>query len=214
MGIIEIIKIIMAILAFISGLFQPKMGVRYVSHVTDYDCGSIRWTVPPSVSNGEFSGTAQITCEYEGVGGGGLMGLRSHFARQISQDGGGTAKIENYQGLPSLAFNTALDMGEGGHAYGTTHLASNGTDILKNVFVSSSIQATGAGSYLRGMYGAMEVRTTGESGVYRLTITEAFQVKKPDLMSTSRFKASLKDQAEESLLDRATSAVQETALHL
>ena len=86
MGIIEIINIIMQIIAFIAGLFAPKHGVRAVALNADFDCAPVTWSAPPAVVNGEFQGTAEVVCRFEGNGSGSIAALRTHMLEQLPKD--------------------------------------------------------------------------------------------------------------------------------
>ncbi len=216
MSFVTIIQIIMQILAFIAGLFNPThASIRQVAQITDYDCSAIRWVAPPVVEGGSFNGKAQIVCYFEGKGGGGIAALRNHLVAQLPRD----SRMENgvegsYKGLPSMAYSTALEMGEGAVARGTTHIASDGINVLRDVFQSSSVEASGNGRYLKGVFGELQVmRVDGDSG-YELKMSQSFQVKKPMLVPASEFETKLKAQSEEALRERAASAVQEMASHL
>ena len=215
MGFAEIIQIIMQILAFIAGLFNPKtMQVRYVAFVTDFDCTPAVWSEPAKISGGVFTGKVETVCTFEGKGGGGVAALRAHLIEQLPQDAGtfeGT--VENYQGIPSMAFKTSVELGEGVTAHGTTHIATNGFTVLRDVFESSSIAATGNGKYVKSMTSEMAV-AKGLGDGYSLRVSQSLKVQKPFFASSSEFQSSLMEQAEESLMDRAVGAVQEMAGHL
>ncbi|MBY0370157.1 hypothetical protein K2X33_05685 [bacterium] len=216
MSLIGIINIIMQILAFIAGLFNPKTGVRYTAFVTDFDCGAVEWQAPPVVSGGEFSGTAQVRCRFEGQGGGGIQALRKHLVQQLRDDAQlrSEPKIENYGEMPSLAYEVSVDMGEGAVAHGKTHIATDGFTVLKDVFESQSFSGSSNAAYLKNVVAEYQVESTEESGVFELRASQQIRVRKPGLMSSSAFKSSLMEQAEEALMNRATGAVQEMASHL
>ncbi len=215
MSFMEIIQIIMQIIAFISGLFGPKTGLRTVAYITEVDCYQAGWSVPAAVVGGEFTGTAEVRCRFDGKGGKGIKGLRSHLVSQLPHDGGALeAYVENYQGLPSLGFRTTLEMGASATAHGTTHIASNNATTLRNVFESHTIEATGVAEYLKSVYGEMEVTATEEDGVWELRASQAIRVQKPAGISNGFFKSRLKADSEGSLMDRAVSAAQEMASHL
>lgn len=217
MPILEIIRMLMSILAFIAGLFSPKqMSARQVVYTSAFDCNAVRWTQPAQVSGGVFTGTVEVQCEFEGRTGAGILGLRSHLIDQLPKDADmQAAKSEMFRGMPSMAYPTALEMAEGVKARGTTHIATNGFNVVRNVFESAQVDANGAGKYLRGVVSEMEVKKSAtEKDVYTLKLTQSMEVKKPALISASEFQSSLKKQAEESLVERAGSAVQESAAHL
>lgn len=215
MSLIGIINIIMQILAFIAGLFNPKTGLRYTSYVTDFDCGAVEWKSAPVVSGGEFSGTAQVACTFEGHGGGGVLALREHLMQQLPSDSEfrGNAKVGFMADMPSVIYAMELPMGEGVTAHGNTTIATNGFTGLVDVFESKSFSGGGNAAYLKSVVSKYEVSLI-ESGVYELKTSQELRVRKPALMSASQFKTSLKDQAEETLMDRAVNAVQEMASHL
>jgi hypothetical protein len=212
----QIIQIIMQILAFIAGLFNPtKMSVREVAYVTDFDCGQVEWVVPPAVKDGAFKGTASVHCLFEGKNGGGVSALRSHLVSQLPQDGGMRAGSKGILGgLPSMSYPTSLKMGEGVVAHGVTQIATNGSSILRDVFESKSIEASGNGRYLKSVYAEMIVTQRDSWGTYDIELIEAIEVKKPAFVPSSEFVSKLEEQASESLLERAVSAVQEMAAHL
>lgn len=214
MSLVQIIQMIMSVLAFIVGLFTPKMGVRQVAFITEADCAKVEWTVPPSVSNGMYTGTASVVCGFDGQAGGGIKALRSHMIRTIPASAQtGQTMVTTYQGLPTFSWLTQLEMGEGSTVQGTTYIAWNGINYLRNIFESSSVQGTGNAQYLKNVYASMEV-TQLEDGSYQLKASQAMSVKKPLLISTSKFLSTLRSQAEEALLERAVSSVQEMASHL
>jgi hypothetical protein len=212
----KIIQIIMQILAFIAGLFNPTAkSAREVAYVTDFDCGQVEWVVPPSVSGGSFNGTASVRCLFEGKGGGGVSALRAQLVSQLPKDaemkGGAMGSLA---GMPAVSYVTSLKLGEGVVANGITQIATDGRYELRDVFKSSSIDATGNGRYLKSVYAEMYVTQRDAFGTYEIEVTQAIEVKKPALVSSSDFKSKLQEQAEASLVDRAVSAVQEMAGHL
>src|SRR4051812_16464050 len=113
MAIAEIIKMLMTILAFIAGLFNPKYAsVRDVAYLTDFDCNAAQWTVPAAIRNGEFSGTVESVCTFEGKGGGGISGLREFLGAQLPMDAliNGNYQTENLRGLPGISYDTEIQM--------------------------------------------------------------------------------------------------------
>ena len=215
MVIVQIIQMIMQILAFIAGLFNPnKMSIREVAYVTDFDCGQVEWVQAPAMQDGSFVGKASVHCLFEGKGHGGIAALRAHLVSQLPKDGGMSGgSVQSYGGTPGIAYATSLKMGEGAIAHGTTHISSGGS-VLRDVFESSSIEASGNGRYLKSVYAEMNVADVDGLGTYDLEVVQAISVKKPGMMSASDFVSKLKEQAEESLIDRAVSAVQESASKL
>ncbi len=212
----QIIQIIMQILAFIAGLFNPsQMSVREVAYITDFDCGQVEWVVPPAVKDGAFKGTASVRCLFEGKGGGGVSALRSHLVTQLPQDSGMRGgEMGSLGGLPAVSYPTSLQMGEGAVARGVTQIATDGSAVLRDVFQSSAIEASGNGRYLKSVYAEMQVTKRDNWGTYDLEVIQSIEVKKPFFVSTSEFVSKLKEQAAESLLERAVGAVQEMAAHL
>lgn len=213
MSIISIIGIIITILKFIMGLFNPTPAA-YMVAMADYDCGKVEWVGSPAVTNGVFVGTAQVHCEFEGTGAGNIRTLKAYMVTKLPKDGDiqGEAKVAEYQGLPSLAFRTHLSMSNA-TVFGMTNIASDNVYTLRNIFESDSIQATDTGKYLKSMFAETHVSAYG-GGEYGLRIIQTIQVQKPSGISSSYFQSSLMDQAEESLMDRAVDAVHEMASHL
>ena len=209
MGFMEIISIIMSILQLIAGLFAPKT-TSYV-RLADYDCDRVEWVGAPAVVGGEFVGTAEVRCSFEGVAGGSIAVLRSHMAEQLPKDGNiqGETRVATYQGLPSLSFRTHLDMGQA-TAYGVTNIASDGARTLRNIFESDSIVADGVGKYLKHVYAETHVAGNGTEE-YDLKMVQTIRVQKPAGISSAKFKSRLMDEAEGALADRAAAAVQEMA---
>ncbi len=214
MSFVEIIKILMSVLSLIIGLFNPKTGMRQVASITNADCAQVEWTVPPGVSGGVFSGTASVVCHFEGKGGGGIPALRAHMIQTIPASAQtGQMLVTSHQGLPSFSWDTQLEMGNNALVKGTTFIGANGSNFLRNVFESSSVQGSGSAQYLKNLYSAVEV-TRLQDGSYMLRASQAMGVKKPLLMSSSKFISTLRGQAEEALLERAVNSVQEMASHL
>lgn len=213
MGLMEIIAIIISILQFVAGLFGPKK-MDTMAYLADYDCARVEWVGAPAVVGGEFVGTAEVRCHFEGSNAGGIPALRMHMVEQLPKDGDiqGEAKVATYQGLPSLSFRTHLDMGQA-TAYGTTNIASDGAWVLRSIFESESFQATGNGKYVKHVFAETHVAALGGQE-YELRMVHTLRVKKPAGISSNSFKNSLMDQAGESLADRAVSAVHEMASHL
>jgi hypothetical protein len=214
MGFAEIISLIMQILAFIAGLFAPKVGVRAVSYRTQPDCAAVEWAVPPTVSSGVFSGTVSVRCRFDAAAGGGISALRKHLVRQVPIDGqAGEAYVSNYQGLPALSWRSRVEMQDGAEVLGTTFIGSNGSSFLRSVFESSSVRGSGSAQYLQTVSATLEVQQI-DGMEYELTASQAMSVKKPFFFSSARFRNQVVDQAEKSILERAESAVQEMASHL
>ncbi len=213
MGLTGIIAIIISILQFVAGLFGPKK-MDTMAFIADYDCARVEWVGAPAVVDGEFMGTAEVRCHFEGSNAGGIAALRAHMVEQLPKDGDiqGAARVASYQGLPSLGFRTHLVMGDA-TAYGMTHIASDGDWLLRNVFESHSIEASGNGKYVKQISAETQIAALG-GREYELTMVHSLRVQKPFGATASSFKKSLMEQAAESLAERAVSAVHEMASHL
>lgn len=214
MSFAAIIQMIITILTFLAGLFEPKAGVRQTVSARDFTCDRPVWVGSPAVKDGVFAGTAEVKCEFLGQKGGGIAELQDHMVRQLPLDGQaqGTVQVATYEGQPSVAWKTKVALGSEATAHGRTVISSDGFSFLRNIFDSESIDATGNGQYVKGVHAEINVRMTEES--YEMRVVQEYRVKKPGLISSASFKSKLMQQAEEAIERRAVDAVAEFSQHL
>lgn len=224
MEIIIIVIIIAVIFLFLSGGI-PMMGEDYseahqLLAQSQYQCEQVVWSTAPQIVDTIFDGTMELRCQFEAVKGSGLVELRRHMLDRLpasAEKVHGGPFVENYQGLPSNAFDLTLRMkakNETVLVRGKTHIATDGFTQLRNVFESTETPSRGAASYIRGVRSEVSVEATDRPNWYRLRIISATKIEKPWFIGKDKFQKVLVEKSEDEFQKKAINMMTEISNNL
>lgn len=212
MEIIIIIVIIVVIVMLMGGL-SPMMVDPVAEDLVplahhQWQCEEVYWSAPPQLKDGRLGGTLNIDCEVEAINGGGLLALRRHMVDRIpvhAHQVHGAPKVENFQGLPSMAYDITLQLdaeGETVPVRGVTHIATNGFTQLRNVFVATTLPTSGKARYLKDMRSEVAVQKMDRPGWYRVNLSNTSQLARPWFAPAKTFARVFKDKSEQAFAEK------------
>ena len=211
--IIIIIGII--IFSFLGGgdfpfpLNDHLMEAKYQLKADQWYCSETVWETEPKMVNGHFEGTQSIDCIFEGLSGGGVRELRKHMEDALPKSASAIHEgpmIENFEGLPSLAYDLTLDMEtekENVSIRGKTHIATNGFTKLHNTFISTKVPTRGNAKYLKKIRTDIDVEATEWKGWYNFKFSNFTRVEKPWFVNSETFVNTIVEKSEEEFEARA-----------
>src|SRR5690606_32975509 len=128
------------------------------------------WAQQPAVKNGEFNGTLSMSCEVEGLSGGGLTELQKHFEAQLKDSAAeihGGPYVRTSAGYPSQAYDVSLELEAGNERTrmrGETVIATDGVTGLVSNFRSTQPPRSGNAAYLKHVEDSVKVTSTLRRG--------------------------------------------------
>jgi hypothetical protein len=217
MAWMEILKVIMQIIAFIMGIFNPPAPTGAIR--TQYSCGVARWTQAPKMVSGELVGTVQQTCRVEGRSGGGLAELKQHLMYQVERDAkavyaGPVHTVSNGESATqySVSFQSDVDNADV-ETHGNSTLTAS-ANRLRHTFKQTAVYSSTDSKYVTAVQADMEVTPTSQPHWYNVTTSESIRIKKPWFISSSYFQSKIVTEIEKAMPQKVIEAVNEMGSHL